>query len=298
MKMARYAILLLTFATWFVNGHGGIYNYTIDGVDYPGHYPWLPEAGQESIQRRWWPDPIYTPKHPYLACNRGNPLATSLPTLHAPVRAGAEVQAWYRAPHCPITSVPFPTTPSVPEYGDPDPPMQCAGPTYSWPHSLGPMFVYMASCDGPCDSWDGSGKRWFKIWDSGYFKKGAPHWPDWQLDGQDQAVANSYAWQQYAIGYYGMNVTIPKSLKPGKYLIRHEVIMIESTLQIYPECAQLDVSGDGDAVPDKEYLVEFPGAYSDDDPGLAIASRIYEPYGHNTYNYTMPGPKVWDPEAA
>ncbi|KAI8953703.1 lytic polysaccharide monooxygenase [Xylaria longipes] len=262
------------------------------------HYPWLPEAGQESIQRRWWPDPIYTAKHPYLACNRGNPLATSLPTLHAPVRAGAEIKAWYLAPPCPSNPpAPFPTTPSVPEYGDEDPPMRCAsGNSYPWPHTHGPMFVYMASCDGPCDQWDGSGKRWFKIWESGYFKSWAPFWEN-QTTGEDQSISNVGAWQQVAIQRYGLNVTIPRSLRPGKYLIRHEVVNLEANLQIFPECAQLDVSGDGAAVPDEDYLVEFPGAYSDDDPGFAIAGHIYEPAAHNTYNYTMPGPKIWDPEA-
>ncbi|TRX96795.1 hypothetical protein FHL15_002101 [Xylaria flabelliformis] len=294
--MAPSAISLIAFLVAFAHGHGGIYNYTIDGVDYPGHYPWLPEAGQESIQRRWWPDPIYTSKHPYLACNRGNPLATSFPTLHAPVRAGAEVKAFFLAPECPSPPLaPFPTAPSVPEYGDPHPPMKCAsGNSYPWQHHHGPMFVYLANCDGPCDQWDGSGKRWFKIWESGYFKSGAPFWGE---QTEDQSISNVGAWQQAAIQYYGLNVTIPRVLRPGKYLIRHEVVNLEANLQIYPECAQLEISGGGDAVPDEDYLVEFPGAYSDDDPGFAIAGHIYEAAAHNTYNYTMPGPKVWDPEA-
>lgn len=253
------------------------------------HYPWLPEAGQESIQRRWWPDPIYTTTHPYLACNRGNPLATSLPTLHAPVRAGAEIKAWYLAPPCPSPPpAPFPTTPSVPEYGDEDPPMKCtSGNDYPWQHHHGPMFVYMASCDGPCDQWDGSGKRWFKIWESGYFKGGAPFWEDLATTGEDNSISDIGAWQQVAIQRYGLNVTIPRSLRPGKYLIRHEVVNLEANLQLYPECAQLDVIGDGDAVPDEDYLVEFPGAYRDDEPGFAIAGHIYEPAAHNTYVCSM-----------
>ncbi|KAK0717627.1 hypothetical protein B0T26DRAFT_648224, partial [Lasiosphaeria miniovina] len=56
-----------------VHCHGGIFNYTIDG---------------STIQRRWWGDPIRDVDHPYLACNRGIPLAAHTPTLHAPVRAG------------------------------------------------------------------------------------------------------------------------------------------------------------------------------------------------------------------
>lgn len=33
--------------------------------------------------------------------------------------------------------------------------------------------------------------------------------------------------------------------------------------QIYPECAQLAVTGDGTETPGGEYLVSFPGAYED-----------------------------------
>ncbi|KAI0376039.1 lytic polysaccharide monooxygenase [Hypomontagnella monticulosa] len=258
-----------------VYSHGGIYNYTIDGIDYAGHYPWLPEEGQVSVQRRWWPDPIFTEKHPYLACNRGNPLATTLPTLHAPVRAGAQVTAWYFPPPCP-----------VPEYQDPDPAMRCSGPEYQWVHHLGPLL-------GPCDQWDGHGKRWFKIWEAGYNATGRPG--SWK-EGELSDIASSDRWWHAEMVHKGINVTIPKTLKAGHYLIRHEVINIEANLQLYPECAQLEVSGDGSSVPGEEYLVEFPGAYKAEDPGIWIAGQVYSQVGHSTYNYTMPGPKVWVPE--
>lgn len=71
--------------------------------------------------------------------------------------------------------------------------------------------------------------------------------------------------------------------------------------QHYPNCAQLTVTGDGDDFPEDDYLVSFPGAYSNDgksghsflqrcesnllgtDPGLAIAGQVYGPIGHSTY---------------
>lgn len=61
-------------------------------------------------------------------------------------------------------------------------------------------------------------------------------------------------------------VTIPPRLKPGLYLIRHEIISIHVAFkpQWYPECAHLNVTGGGDAVPEKEFLFKFPGAYSED----------------------------------
>ncbi|KAI0503235.1 lytic polysaccharide monooxygenase [Xylaria bambusicola] len=242
--MRSMGILTIVLAAARVESHGGIYNYKIDGIDYAGHYPWLPEEGQVSIQRRWWPDPILTTQHPNLACNRGNPAAKTLPKLHAPVRAGANVTA-------------------CPPYGDYDPPMKCQGPEYYWPHGQGPVMVYMANCEGPCDEWDGTGKRWFKVWETGYSRTSWPEWQPRPIPG-DTPISTCDAWEA---GYYivrrGVNMTIPKPLKPGNYLIRHEVINLEANLQIYPECAQLNLTSEGDAVPSPEYLVEFPGAYRD-----------------------------------
>ncbi|KAJ3577392.1 hypothetical protein NPX13_g3180 [Xylaria arbuscula] len=290
-------ILSIALAAARVRGHGGIYNYTIDGIDYPGHYPWLPEDGQESIQRRWWPDPIFTMQHPNLACNRGNPAVKKLPKFHAPVRAGANITAWYMPPPCPVNPpVPFPTAWPNPSYGDSGQPMVCAGPEYPWPHGQGPILVYMANCEGPCDEWDGSGKRWFKIWETGYSQTSWPEWQPLPFTG-DTPISAWYAWQAGFIIQRGVNMTIPTALKPGNYLIRHEVINLEANLQIYPECAQLNITGEGDAVPSPEYLVEFPGAYRDDQEGLDVAGNLYGYMGHHTFNFTMPGPKVWVPGA-
>ena len=44
---------------------------------------------------------------------------------------------------------------------------------------------------------------------------------------------------------------IPANLAPGNYLIRHELLALHQvyTLQCYPECAQLVVTGTGTGVP-------------------------------------------------
>lgn len=169
----------------------------------------------------------------------------------------------------------------------------------------------MADCQGPCDQWDGSGKRWFKIFEAGYDPIGRP---GSYHEGEPSEISTSDRWWHVEMVRNGVNVTVPATLKPGNYLIRHEVINIEANLQLYPECAQLEVSGDGDAVPQEEYLVEFPGAYKAEDPGIWIAGQVYSQLGHSTFvsssrnplwsvrlgtnmffnqNYTMPGPKVW-----
>jgi len=71
--------------------------------------------------------------------------------------------------------------------------------------------------------------------------------------------------------------------------------------QSYPECAQLEVLGDGDAFPDEEDLVAFPGAYNSTDPGISIASWSLGdgdspfPAAAYTTDYPFPGPAVWTP---
>lgn len=181
-----------------------------------------------SIQRRWFYDPIYNTSSPNMTCNYDG--AASLSPLHAPIKAGGEIFTNW-------------TNPSY--YSWPD----------DWQHTVGPMFAYMAACPGEsCEGFDGSGAVWFKIDQQGL----TPDAPD--LRGMwEQRPAINQNWNERE----GYTVTIPKNLKPGNYLIRHEVIMLVSVqAQIYPSCAQLSVSGDGAAVPGDEYLVSFPGAYS------------------------------------
>jgi hypothetical protein len=276
-----------------VLGHGGVYNYTIGDVSYAGSYPWLLEDQQaKGIQRRWWPDPIQSVDHPQLSCNRGNPLEKNLPTMHAVIQAGTNITAYYIPPKCP-PGYNQPTEVLAPEFQDPSPPMRCAGPEYSWVHSTGPLLVYMAACNGPCDQFNPEGKKvWFKVYESGLKNGGKVN--EW---GQKIDVASGEGWDQIRFANNGWSITIPKNLKPGNYLIRHEIIMIElMPPQFYPECANLEVTGDGTELPGEEYLVSFPGAYSLEDPGLALSGDLYSQKGHSTYNYTIPGPAVWTGE--
>jgi hypothetical protein len=61
-------------------------------------------------------------------------------------------------------------------------------------------------------------------------------------------------------------VTIPESLRPGEYLLRHEILSlhIANRPQFYPECAHLVVEGSGDKVPSEEYYASIPGVWSMD----------------------------------
>jgi cellulase len=68
-------------------------------------------------------------------------------------------------------------------------------------------------------------------------------------------------------------VQIPSNLKPGDYIIRHELVALHyATKPLGPEfyisCVNVKVLGDGTAEPSKEFYARFPGAYKPDNPYL------------------------------
>jgi hypothetical protein len=140
-----------------------------------------------------------------------------------------------------------------------------------WPH-LSPIQTYMAKCDPDCGKFTGSsGKVWFKIAEDG----GNPVWATQRL------FDDKFRW----------NITVPACLKPGQYLVRHEIVQTDScrdlgTCHIFMNCAQVEVVGTGTAVPTG--LVAIPGAYKFEDPGI-----WWNVYTNNRTNYVGPGPRPW-----
>lgn len=61
-------------------------------------------------------------------------------------------------------------------------------------------------------------------------------------------------------------VRIPRGLKKGLYMVRHEILSIHvgGRPQFYPECAHLNVTEGGEVVVPEEWTRRFPGAYDDD----------------------------------
>ncbi|KAK5656815.1 hypothetical protein OQA88_4363 [Cercophora sp. LCS_1] len=92
--------------------------------------------------------------------------------------------------------------------------------------------------------------------------------------------------------------TIPADIKPGKYIVRHEIAALHFSLgtspgfemlpvaaQFYMTCFNVRVSGDGDAVPKG---VKFPGAYRADEAGMKFDvksgdGKTYTPLGPEVY---------------
>jgi len=118
----------------------------------------------------------------------------------------------------------------------------------SFGHPYGPMIAYMAACPSSgCENVDLLAPIWFKIWEAGLLSGN-------YVDGH---------WAMKEV-FEGANLEFPtpKGLKAGKYLLRHEMINLQTgPVQFFPNCVQLDVSGDGGKVPQAEELVSFPGAY-------------------------------------
>ena len=99
-----------------------------------------------------------------------------------------------------------------------------------WPHTIGPLIVWMAKCSGSCSSFDGSGSVWFKIDQSGLLS-GTLTGGLW---GQGQMVNQNSSW----------TTTIPKTLPSGNYLLRHELLAIHTSNapQWYPVSQSVDFS--------------------------------------------------------
>ncbi|KAH9985297.1 glycoside hydrolase family 61 protein J [Russula vinacea] len=143
----------------------------------------------------------------------------------------------------------------------------------NWPHNTGPLMTYMAACDtSTCDKFNGSTAKWFKIDQIGKKSDGST----W--------------YQADVLNRQPISVTLPTQVAPGDYLVRNEIIALQLAVSLggaefYPSCTQIRVGGSKTGTPNQTVL--FPGAYSDNDPG------IYDP---NVYSpgaaYVFPGPPV------
>lgn len=131
---------------------------------------------------------------------------------------------------------------------------------FYWLHPVGPMSVWLAACPqgGGCADVDVNELDWFKIWHAGLVDDGAL--------GLAESMWYQKAFQKWDNSPAEWPVQIPSTLKPGMYLVRHEIMSIHvaGKPQFYPECAHLNVSGTGMALPPREYYKKIPGVYSMD----------------------------------
>ncbi|KAF2423317.1 hypothetical protein EJ08DRAFT_701266 [Tothia fuscella] len=140
----------------------------------------------------------------------------------------------------------------------------------------GPVMTYMGLLP---ESGDVSQTEYFKIDQASY----DPKTQEW---GTDRLVKNDNRHTS----------TIPSDIKPGTYVVRHEIISLHNALnddwvkkisgaQLYPQCIKVKVTGSGTATP--KTIGKFPGAYKWDDEGI-----LYNVYFHPN-KYVAPGGPVY-----
>ena len=146
-----------------------------------------------------------------------------------------------------------------------------------WPTSHhGPVLTYLARCGGDCSTVDKTTLQFVKIDSAGLINDNTIP-GDWA---SDQLIAASNSW----------TLTIPPSIAPGGYVLRHEIIALHSAdekdgAQNYPQCINLKVTGEGNDGLESGTL--GPSLYNSADPGIAIS--IYSKLS----GYVIPGPLLY-----
>jgi len=151
-----------------------------------------------------------------------------------------------------------------------------------WPSSHhGPVIDYLANCNGDCSSVDKTELRFFKIAEEGQLELG-PGGGETGYWASDKFIDAGSVW----------TVTIPESIAPGNYVLRHEQIALheaatEGKTQMYPQCINLEITGSGSDNPEGVLGTEL---YDSKEPGIMY--NIYN--DENSPTYTIPGPDVYE----
>ncbi|KAJ2115979.1 hypothetical protein GGH17_006088, partial [Coemansia sp. RSA 788] len=113
----------------------------------------------------------------------------------------------------------------------------------------GPCIAYLSKMTS-----DGQPSGWFKIFEQGY-DSSSKKWCIDTLNANDGKL----------------DIEIPGDIEDGDYLLRGEIIALhlaekKGGAEFYNNCVQLTISGgSGTATPE---LVQIPGVYAEDDPGI------------------------------
>ena len=146
----------------------------------------------------------------------------------------------------------------------------------AWPDSHhGPVMDYLADCGDSCETVDKTKLEFFKIDGVGLVddSKVPGAW------GDDQLIKNNNSWM----------VEIPKSIAPGNYVLRHELMAMHGAqsqggAQNYPQCFNLKVTGFGTDKPKGTLGTKL---YTPRGPG--IIANIYQ----SLSSYHVPGPETY-----
>ncbi|KAF2841750.1 lytic polysaccharide monooxygenase, partial [Patellaria atrata CBS 101060] len=143
----------------------------------------------------------------------------------------------------------------------------------TWPDShKGPIINYIAPCNGECTSQSPGNLRWTKISQSGFIS------------------GNTWVTDELIKKNFTSSTILPRNLKAGNYVIRHEIIALHGGVnddgaQAYPQCLNLRVAGSGSASPSGG--VAGTSLYKRTDAGIRF--NLYTSFS----SYPYPGPAVW-----
>jgi lytic cellulose monooxygenase (C1-hydroxylating) len=143
----------------------------------------------------------------------------------------------------------------------------------------GPLLTYLAPCSGECTKEKPLSLRFTKIDHSGLLKPGGPKTYEFATDYMRN---HNNSWE----------VTIPRNLKAGKYVLRNEIIALHTAATIggaqnYPQCFNIRVTGAGKgSLPQGVPATQF---YKPTTPGIVFNIAA------NLQSYPIPGPRVWSP---
>lgn len=146
----------------------------------------------------------------------------------------------------------------------------------TWPSShKGPIITYIAAADDPTTV-DKTTLEWIKIQQGGL------------VDASSGSNGGTWVTDELITNNYAYDITIPSTLKPGNYVIRHEIIALHSAenadgAQNYPQCVNLAVTGSGSDLPDGTLGTAL---YTETD--TSIVFNIYESFS----SYDIPGPAL------
>ncbi|RDW61971.1 hypothetical protein BP6252_11404 [Coleophoma cylindrospora] len=145
----------------------------------------------------------------------------------------------------------------------------------AWPSGHhGPVIDYLANCGSDCTTVDKTTLEFFKIDGVGLIDDTTVP-GNW---GTDELIAENSTWL----------VTIPSSIAPGNYVLRHELIALHGAesadgAQNYPQCFNLQITGSGTESPAGTLGTEL---YTETGAGIIV--NIYS----SLSTYTVPGPTL------
>lgn len=166
---------------------------------------------------------------------------------------------------------------------------------HPWVHAMGPIFDYIASCNGDCTKFNAADADWVKLAQFG-LDTSAGISDD--LRNRMAAKPEPYFGKgQWALAkliqdYSTWKVKIPAQLKAGQYMIRNELVAMHSPKapQHYIACVQIDVQGSG--------TTSLPaGVKSNQLYNSNSILATYDVYA-NPGSFQLPSsPAVWNPSS-